>query len=222
MKISLLSVGVAALLAAATSAPAAVITLNLDFGTLTTPLTPGYTLVEGNFLANTPTASVLNIASSGYNFSINNVGVYSAGDAANPLTTDGFYTFQNDALDHTFTISGLAPGDQVAVYAVAGWDGNGRGAQIVYGAGMVQAQTIGTPGLAPTLANFTFIGTDVANGSGVVTGAFHGAGFPGTLDSEGQVGGLIIQVTTVPEPGTGVLLIGSMGGILLFRRRRTL
>lgn len=209
-----------ALLLALPGAPAAVITLQLDFGSATSPVAAGYTRVEGNFLANTPTASVTNIDGTGYNFSVNNVGVFSFDNLSDPLITDGFYTFGNNTLDHTFTISGLAPGDEVAIYALAAWDGNGRGAQIIYDGSTVQAQTIGTPGTTPTLANFTFIGSDIANGSGIVTGTLNGAGFPGDPGSEGQVGGFVIQVTTVPEPTTTLLVSAACGALLVIRRRR--
>lgn len=210
----------AALAISLPAARAAVITLQLDFGSSTSPVATGYTAVVGNFLSNTPTASVTNIDGTGYNFSVNNVGVFSFDSLTEPLITDGFYTFGNDTLDHTFTISGLAPGDEVAIYALAAWDGNGRGAQIVYDGSTVQAQTIGTPGTTPTLANFTFIGSDIANGSGIVTGTLNGAGFPGAPGSEGQVGGFVIQVTTVPEPTTALLVGAGFGTVLFFRRRR--
>jgi hypothetical protein len=218
-----LALAIASVFAVSSAAHAAVLTLSLDFGTPSTPLTSGYTLVSGNFLSNTPTASVSNINGTGYNFSINNVGVFSFDDITNPLVTDGFYTFGNETLDHTFTISGLAPGDSVKIYAVAAWDGNGRGAQITYGGSTVQAQTIGTPGTAPTLANFTLIGTDIANGSGIVTGSLNGAAFPGNPATEGQTGGFVIEVTTtVPEPGSFALIVGSLGTVLIFRRRTRL
>lgn len=207
-----------ALIPTVSSTQAAVITLQLDFGASGTPVTSGYTPVIGNFLANTPVASVSNIAGTGYGFSINNVAVYSSGNAAEPLTTDGFYTFGNNTLDHSFTISGLSAGDQVDLYAVAAWDGNGRGAQIVFGSNTVKAQTIGTPGTTPTLSNFTSIGSLIATGSTVI-GSINGAGFPGNPATEGQVGGFIVQVTTVPEPSTvGLIGVGFVGMLALRRR----
>lgn len=221
MKIAFLSFFSSVLLLAAQPVSAAVITLQLDFGSSTSPVASGYTQVIGNFLSNTPTASVTNIDGTGYNFSVNNVGVFSFDDINNPLTTDGFYTFNNNLLDHTFTISGLAPGDEVTIYALAAWDGNGRGAQIIYGSSTVQAQTIGTPGTTPTLANFTLIGSDIANGSGIVTGSLNGAGFPGDPGSEGQVGGFVIQVTTVPEPTVGLLAVVGGAALAAVRRRRS-
>jgi len=219
--ISLLNLCV--LVACATPVHAVTTLLELDFGASNVTAPAGYTKVTGNFLANTPTASASDIDGLGYNFTIGNVGVFSFGDAANPLTTDGFYTFGNDAQPHTFTLSGLTPGQTVALYALASWDGNGRGAVIEFGNSTTQAQTIGPPGTTPTLANFTYIGTAVADLSGNVSGEMKGAGFPTHLGTEGQLGGMIFELDAplpVPEPSSALLVGCGLAGFIA-RRKRT-
>ncbi len=195
--------------------------IQLDFGSSTSPVTSGYTQVVGNFLADTPLASVSNINGFGFNFSIAHVGVFTNDSAANPLTTDGFYTFGNNGNDHTFTLSGLTPGSQVSLYAVSAWDGNGRGAQVTFGGSTTQAQVLGTPGTSPTLANFTLINSApaIADGTGTVTGAILGAGYPGDPTSEGQVGGMVFSITA-PEPSSALALAMGTALLLPLRRRR--
>ena len=199
----------------------AIIYLQLDFTQTGGPYTTGWDPVYANFLANTPTASIANIDGLGYNFSIDNVGVYDNGNAAESLTRSGFYTFDDNTLDHNFTLSGLIAGESVNLYASAAWDGNGRGGYVVFGnsgASGVQAQTIGDPGTSPTLANLTLIGTAISDASGVLQGSLNGAGGVGDA-SEGQLGGVIFVITPVPEPGT-LALVGLGAAAMLFRRRQ--
>lgn len=200
--------------------------LQLDFTHAGGPVTTGYTEVDGNFLANTPTAGVTVGADA---FSIDNVGVYDNGaGATEPLTASGFYTFGNgnSGFDHAFTLSGLSAGDVVKLYAVAAWDGNGRGAYVVFGdsgAGGVQAQTVGDPGTAPTLANFTLIGTATAGGSGILQGTMNGAmgvyttsngtGSAFVDTQEGQLGAFVFDIAPVPEPSTFAML--GIAGLVL-------
>ncbi len=196
--------------------------IQLDFGEPSVTAPAGYTKVTGNFLANTPTASATNIDGLGYNFTVGNVGVFSFGSAANPLTTDGFYTFGNDTQPHVFTLSGLTPGQTVALYALAAWDGNGRGAAIDFGGSTTVAQTVGTPGTTPTLANFTYIGTAVADLSGNVSGTMNGNGFPGNAATEGQLGGMIFELgagAMVPEPSSALLVGCGMFAFVMRRRK---
>lgn len=196
-------------------------TLLLDFTQTGGPYTTGWNPVYGNFLADTPVANINNINGLGYNFSINNVGCYDNGIATEPLTRSGFYTFGDNTLDHTFTLNGLAAGDIVSLYACAAWDGNGRGGYLVFGnsgASGVQAQTIGDPGTTPTLANFTLIGTATADISGILQGTLNGAGGVGDA-SEGQVGGFVFEITSVPEPGTLALAGLGVAALVIFRRK---
>jgi len=189
--------------------------LLLDFTQTGGNYAAGWTPVYGNFLADTAPASINNIDGLGYNFSINHVGCFDNGNAAEPLTESGFYTFGNNANDHTFTLSGLAAGSAVSLYACAAWDGNGRGGVVVFGdSGVngVQAQTIGDPGTSPTLANLTLIGTATVDNTGTLQGILNGAGGVGSA-TEGQLGGVIFEITSAPEPGT--LALAGLGLVFL-------
>jgi hypothetical protein len=196
--------------------------LQLDFTQTGGSYTTGWDPVYANMLAITPTASIANIDSLGYNFSIDNVACYDNGTVTEPLTRSGFYTFGNNANDHNFTLNGLAAGASVSLYGCAAWDGNGRGGVVVFGssgASGVQAQTIGDPGISPTLANLTLIGTATADGTGTVYGSLNGSGGVGT-PTEGQLGGVIFVIAPVPEPGTLALVGLGAAAMLTFRRRQ--
>lgn len=209
-------------LLSATSALAAV-DLKLDFTQVGGVYTAGWDPVYANFLADTPTANINNIDGLGYSFSFNHVAVYDNGHEDESLTRSGFYTFSNEQNDHTFTLTGLNTGDTVSLYACAAWDGNGRGGYVVFGnsgAAGVQAQTLGDPGLAPTLDNLTFIGSATADSSGVLQGTLSGSGGVGSA-TEGQVGGFILEITpaAVPEPATLALFAFGAGLFVVSRRR---
>jgi hypothetical protein len=208
-------------LVAATNARADTL-LHLDFTQTGGAYTSGWDPVYGNFLADTPIAGISNIDGLGYDFSINHVGVYDNGNATESLTRSGFYTFGNNANDHTFTLSGLTAGQTVSLYACAAWDGNGRGGYVVFGdsgAGGIQAQTLGDPGTTPTLANLTLIGAATVDGSGILQGTLNGAGGVGSA-TEGQVGGFVFVIQAVPEPET--LALAGLGiASMLFSRRRS-
>lgn len=158
--------------------------------------TTGWTPVFANYVADTPVAAASDINGLGYNFAINHVGAYDNNQAFAPLTRSGFYTFGNETLDHSFTLTGLNAGQSVTLYASAAWDGNPAGGFVVFGDSGetgVKAQTIGTPGEVPVLANLTVIGTAVADVSGTVTGSLHGRTGVGS-NLEGQVGGFVFAI----------------------------
>jgi PEP-CTERM motif len=208
--------------------------LKLDFTHSGGPVTTGYTGINANFLANTPTTGT-NVGA--YTFSVDNVASYDNGTGATePLTASGFYTFGNgnSGLDHAFSLSGLNLGDVVTLYAVAAWDGNGRGGYVVFGStgpNGVQAQTIGDPGTAPGLTNYTLIGTGIAGGSGILQGTLNGAAGAYTTSNgsgtnfvdgqEGQFGAFVFDIAPVaiPEPSTFAML-GLGGLVLCFSRRK--
>ncbi|MEK7952958.1 InlB B-repeat-containing protein [Luteolibacter soli] len=166
--------------------------LKLDFASNALNTASGWTPVTGITLGDT----MVNITGAGgtsYNFTFNHVACWDNGQAGQPLTRSGFYNFGQLGNNHDFTLSGLNAGQSVKLYASAGWDGNGKGGYVLFGDNAptgVKAQTVGNPGTAPTLANLTYIGTAIANGSGVVTGSLNGSDGVGTA-SEGQVGGFL-------------------------------
>jgi len=179
----------------------------LDFTQTGGNYTAGWNPVYGNFLADTASAGINNIDGLGYNFSISHVACFDNGNAAEPLTESGFYTYGDNANDHTFSLSGLTAGTSVSLYSCAAWDGNGRGGYVVFGdsgAGGVQAQTIGDPGTSPTLSNLTLIGTATVDNTGILQGTLNGAGGVGSA-TEGQLGGVVFEITSVPEPGSPAL-----------------
>ena len=158
--------------------------------------------------------AVNNIGGSGYNFTLPNVCVYdNTAMAGQPLTRAGVFNVgwnwgTPDATARTFTLLGLTVGKSVKLYACAGWDGNAKGAVIVYGGSTVQAQTVGDPGTSPTLANLTLIGTATADGSGKVSGTLNGASGVGSA-SEGQVGGMVF---VLPSPATPFNITATASG----------
>jgi len=102
---------------------------------------------------------------------------------------------------------------------VSGWDGTGRGGYVTFGTESANAAVVGDPGTTPSLANFTQINSTAvaADLSGIVSGTF--LGHNGTPGQEGQFGGLIVQVVTVPEPSTYALLAIGAAGLALLRYR---
>lgn len=178
--------------------------LKLDFINNGGASTSGWTAVPGTFLGDTM-VNVPDVGGSGYNFTFAHVATYDNGSALQPLIRSGFYNFGRLANDHSFTLSGLTEGQTVALYATAAWDGNGAGGYVVYGDNApngVQAQTVGSPGTAPTIANFTFIGTATADATGTVTGSLHGRDGVGS-NSEGQVGAFLFIPTQTITASAG-------------------
>jgi len=179
-------------------------TLKLDFIKNGGDFTSGWSPVPATHLGDTM-VNLADIGGSGYGFTFNHVATYDNNNTAQPLTRTGFYNFGRLANDHTFTLSGLKPGQPVALHACAAWDGNGAGGYVVFGdsgAAGVKAQTVDSPGAAPTLANLTYIGTATADGTGKVSGSLHGRDGVAT-DSEGQVGAFVFLPTQTITASAG-------------------
>jgi hypothetical protein len=196
--------------------------LSLDLGPYTDPWSApdGFTkilaggLSSGNYTFPDPTG-----IGSGLTLSFTNVGAYSLGNAQNnTISTDGFYNFGNQPAQ--FTLSGLAVGTEVTIYAVYAWGGNGQGPVIIYG-GATNRVTAGITTSTPTIADFQQVGTAIASG-GTVSGSWYGVGGPAT---EGQIGGLILSVESIlahgatispalvaPQCGSTLTLSATVGG----------
>ena len=179
--------------------------LDLDFGTTTEawPAPDGFTKLSygdlvGNVYGGTSFPDPTGIGSS-LTLTFTNIVSWDTGvDTNYTISTDGFASsparFGN--LPAVFTLSGLAPGQAVAVYAVYGWHGLTDAPLFNYGG----QSTLVTAGITmsspnpPTQADFQYIGTAIAT-NGVVTGTWTG---PGGATTEGDVGGMIFSIQSIP------------------------
>lgn len=111
------------------------------------------------------------------------------------LSTNGFFNYgsKGSGLPATFTLSGIPAGQCVSLYAVDGWDGPSKAPVIVFG-GQTNTVTAASYGATPNLGQFQYVGTAIAT-NGSVTGSWTGIGGAGM---EGQLGGMIIQVQSLP------------------------
>jgi hypothetical protein len=111
------------------------------------------------------------------------------------ISTNGFFNYgsKGSGLPATFTLSGVPLGQCVSIYAVDGWGGAADAPVIVYG-DQTNTVTAASFDASPSIGEFQYVGTAVAT-NGVVTGSWTGIGGPLT---EGQIGGMIIQVQSIP------------------------
>lgn len=198
--LTILAVAAPALLAPRLDAAA----LKLDFVENGGQPTGGWIAVGATKLGN-DMVNVANVGGSGYNFSIDHVGVWDNNNLTQSLTHSGFYNSGKLTNTHGFTLSGVKPNKPVALYACSAWDGTGAGGYVVFGDNApngVKAVAIDNPGNNPTLANLTYIGSAVADGSGAVSGSLHGQGGVGS-DTEGQVGGFVFLPTQTLTASAG-------------------
>ncbi|MDR1146378.1 MAG: PEP-CTERM sorting domain-containing protein [Verrucomicrobiales bacterium] len=146
------------------------------------------------------------------------VGSYINGDkaATSPVTGEGFYV--SSAHSRPFSLSGFSEGDQISVYAISAWDGNSRAGMVTIGSETTQALAVDFISGLPTIDNFTLINNTpfTVSADGLLTGFFN---WNTAAGSEGQIGGLILVVTPVPEPSTWLLLAGGVSLLAALRRR---
>jgi hypothetical protein len=113
------------------------------------------------------------------------------------ISTNGFFNYGSEpagnGLPATFTLTGVPVGECVSIYAVNSWSGMANAPVITYG-GQTTTVTAASFGGSPALGEFQCLGTAIAT-NGTVTGSWTGIG--GTT-TEGQIGGMIIQVQSVP------------------------
>lgn len=111
------------------------------------------------------------------------------------ISANGFFNYgsEGNGLPATFTLTGIPVGECVSIYAVDGWNGASNAPVIVFG-GETNTVTASSVDASPTIGEFQYVGTAIAT-NGTVTGSWTGANGPTT---EGQIGGMIIQVQSVP------------------------
>ncbi len=179
--------------------------LDLDFGTTTEgwPAPDGFTKLSYGDLVNMVYGGTSFPNPDGNNpnltLTFTNIASWDTGvDTNYTISTDGFSSYPAGfgTLPAVFTLSGLAPGQCVAVYAVYGWNGLPDAPLFNYGG----QTTLVTAGITmsspnpPTQADFQYIGTAIAS-NGVVTGTWTG---PGGGGHEGDVGGMIFSIQSIP------------------------
>jgi hypothetical protein len=163
---------------------------------------------------------------SGVTFSVHNMGPWDAGsDTNNTVSTDGFANHGNQPA--AFTLSGVSAGMVVNVYAVYGWAGLAHAPVILYGgaSNLVTAGITTSSPNPPTQADFQFVGSAIAT-NGVVSGTWYGPTGP---TSEGQIGGMIINIQSIPahsvvitpaestpQCGTNLTMTATVSGVAPF------
>jgi len=192
-------------------------TLNLDFGAGTDanqnyPITPpsGWSLLAFGDLNQSPniwgspsfpnpdgknpglTLSFGNI--SGWSIASTEAGADNSG-AVVGISTNGFFNYgsKGSGVPGTFTLTGVPAGECVSIYAVDAWNGASYAPVIVYG-GQTNTVIAASFDTTPAIGEFQYVGTAIAT-NGTVSGSWTGPGGPLT---EGQIGGMIIQVQSVP------------------------
>jgi hypothetical protein len=130
--------------------------------------------------------SALSVNGSTYRVGFTNVsGTYNSA-TYNTIDRDGFYV--NNGVTAGFYVTGLNPGDVVALYACWAWDGAGNAGVITYG-GATKTLNVGTDITAPSTNTFTQIGSAVVDGTGTVNGTW-----TGLSGHQGQIGGMIFSI----------------------------
>lgn len=133
---------------------------------------------------------------------------------AQPLTSDGWYYQING---NTFTLSGLLPGDTVSLWATLAWDGAGRAGRISFDGGPTNSLATGNiaAGTAPGKTDMVLVASSV-----IATGSSLSGQFVLPISGEGQFGGFILQVQSIPEPSVMLLLLLGSAVTLRFVRGR--
>lgn len=134
-------------------------------------------------------------------------GVVSA--ASEPTNTTGWTIAEGDKIDLSFWLTGNGATTRTVHWAVGSWDGSAFTEIAAGGGGDFSAA--GTY-LTPTLGTITVGAGDPTIGDFLsVQFTRVGLGFP-------RVDDVVLSATAVPEPASLVLL--SLGGLLMLRRRR--
>ena len=196
------------------------INIDLEPSNTTTP-TSGYVSYIGAPINQTSDPAAQAVGS-GVTLDFSTVGTWSNSTPAQPLTGDGFFVNAGTS-PASFVLSGLAPGSTVTLYGIQGWN-TGSGGFVSFGTGTLVDLNLsnGSPGTTPTLADFTLVGSATVPAGGTLSGSLFNSNGVITR-GEGQIGGLIIQISAVPEPSSIALLFcgGIVGAGALWLRRRT-
>ncbi|HVM50762.1 MAG TPA: immunoglobulin-like domain-containing protein [Candidatus Acidoferrum sp.] len=186
--------------------------INLDFQSTSdaSGTAPGFTALQ-LFDLLTPSsgdASVVDPTGTGLGYALNFTNITAWDDGPylpyNNISTAGFLNFNPGGtyLPAGFSLSNLPMGVVVNIYAVYGWSGAAHAATIIY-AGKTNLLTTGITTNSPnppTQADFQFLGSAVAL-QGAVSGTWYGPGGPAT---EGQIGGMIINIQSIPAHSVAI------------------
>lgn len=145
-----------------------------------------------------------NVAGTSFTLTFTNVGNWSPGTAS--LASDGFYNLSGNGPAY-FSLSGLPAGMTVTLHACYGWDGSGRGAVVIFGGTTNTITDAGTEA-NPSVANMQTIGRAEVDATGTVNGTWYGQG---GLDSEGQIGAMILDI----EPCQPVLTLNGVSPMMV-------
>lgn len=208
-------------------ASAATVTYKADCGPTTGPVAAGWTGPTANVPFHALSRPVFDFGGGVQLAFTSDVDNYSLANAANPVITDGLFVNSGTG-PGTFEITGLTPGDKLTLYAIHAWDGNGAAAFVSL-AGLPAVDTATADGIVwnsdplpdyaadPQPQDMVLVAQDVVVGpSGSVSGYFSYTDGV-TSRFEGQLGGLLFEVTSVPEPASSAMLIGGLA--IVIRRR---
>ena len=188
--------------------------ISLDYGPSgsTVPAPAGFTkvLYAGGGAAGNMTVS--NAGGSPYTLVCTNIKAYNGGGSGSTLDKDGLYTSAGATAG--FSLTGLQTNLPVGLWACYGWDGTGKGANVVW-AGATNSLTTAESVTSPGTNTMQYLGTATSDVNGTVSGTFYGS-----ATTEGQVGAMIyyvagsVTVTVTNPPFIGKVYV--QGGQLFF------
>ncbi|MDR1145893.1 MAG: PEP-CTERM sorting domain-containing protein [Verrucomicrobiales bacterium] len=101
---------------------------------------------------------------------------------------------------------------------IQGLVNNGGAAMVTIEGETTQALAVNFTSGTPTIDNFTLINSTpfVVEADGLLKGSFN---WDPVISGEGDIGGMILVITPIPEPSTWLLLTGGVSLLAVLRRR---